>query len=172
MTKRLFAVIMLMTILLSGCGANNNDPHSYTFYFPKEEIEFTADDGVVSAEARKLPSLSGDYKSILNEYLLGPASAGLKNPFPVGSTVLDVSIEGKRAYITLNNKFSILKDYTFTLACACLASTVFSIMDVDDVVIQAQGNFANGSISIAYSRSSFFNNDEAKSLGTATDNKE
>lgn len=172
MTKRLFAIIMLMTILLYGCRANNKDPNSYIFYFPKEEIEFTAEDGVVSAETRKLPNLGGDYKAILNEYLLGPATAGLKNPFPVASAVLDVSIEGKRAYITLNNRFSILKDYSFSLACACIAKTVFSMMDVDDVVIQAQGNFANGSISVAYSRSSFFNDDEAKALGMASQNKE
>ncbi len=170
MKRSVICILLIMAMFLSACS-NGHDPETCSLYYPYKQTGGQYD-RVIGSEMKKIPSEDRDYKKILNEYLQGPFGTDLLNPFPAGAAVTAVDINIKSVTISLNAKFGLLKDIDLSIACACLAKTVFSIMPAQTVVLKAQNTFSDGSIYKAYSIESFLTDDNAKELGMSANTEE
>jgi hypothetical protein len=164
MKGRLICFILLISIFLSACNSGYNAEICY-FHYPNLQSGQDRYESVIGYETKNIPLEGRDYKEILNEYLRGPSGNNLLNPYPVGSVITAVDISNKRVTVSLNSKFSLLKESDFSLSCACLVKTVFSLIPSQTVVLKAQNTFSDGSIYKAYSSESFLTDDNAKELG-------
>ena len=167
MKKTLIVLVLILSVFLSSCSMNESGQDTYTFYYPRSNYIYNSNDGVISQEHRKLHGMADDVASILNEYLKGPSSADLSNPFPTGASVAIVSMDKKFLTASLSSVFSTLTELEMTLACTCIVKTIFALTDVDTVILRADGRFSDGSIYRAFSRKSFLTDDNAKELGIA-----
>lgn len=164
MIKSLLCLLLVTALLLCGCGMNY-DNTSCAFYYPYESINYSQQDGVIGSHTELIPSGRRDYKSILNRYIQGPTTNGFINPFPAGSAVISVTLDGNNATITINSRLAALKEIELSIACACLVNTVFSLIPVQTVILQAESTFSDSSIYKVYSNESFLTGDNAKELG-------
>ena len=138
--KRFFCLFLCLCLFLPGCsGELMKNP--VTFYYPRREYQYGAEDGVISGEQREASGHADDLRYLLSLYLIGPSSDELVSPLPWGTRLLGVSREN--GTVTLE-----LTDTEFTLACACLTMTTLSITGGDEVTI------TSGSRSVTMSRDS------------------
>ena len=163
MIKSLLCLLLATALLLCGCG-KNYDNTSCAFYYPYEQEHYSQQDGVIGSHTESVAN-GRDYKSILNRYLQGPTPNGFINPFPAGSAVISVTLDGNNATITINSRLAALKEIELSIACACLVNTVFSLIPVQTVILQAESTFSDSSIYKVYSNESFLTGDNAKELG-------
>ena len=165
---RKIVYILTISLLLSclmGCSQNNSSIQVPSkFYYCKMSTEFHETDSVITSETREIAGLNNDLTALLNHYLSGPISDDLTTPFLNGSSVENATVERGKATINLCRKFSLLKDYDLSLACICIAKTVFSVTDAETVILKANSTFHDGSIYKAFSRNSFMDNDNASQL--------
>ena len=138
--KRFLCFLLCLCLFLPGCsGELMKNP--VTFYYPRREYQYGAEDGVISSEQREASGHADDLHYLLSLYLIGPSSDELVSPLPWGTRLLGVSQEN--GTVTLE-----LTDTEFTLACACLTMTTLSITGGDEVTI------TSGSRSVTMSRDS------------------
>ena len=163
MIKSLLCLLLATALLLCGCS-KNYDNTSCAFYYPYEQAHYSQQDGVIGSHTESVAN-GRDYKSILNRYLQGPTTNGFVNPFPAGSAVISVTLDGNNATITINSSLAALKEIELSIACACLVNTVFSLIPVQTVILQAESTFSDSSIYKVYSNESFLTGDNAKELG-------
>jgi hypothetical protein len=133
--KQWISLILCLVILLSfsGCETESN----VLFFYPRAEIQYGVADGVVAAEARDLADKKEDLEYLLKLYLEGPVSQELKSPFPFGTGLESVVMEDKHITLVLSETFSTLENLEYTIACACVASTCFSLTDAESVSISS-----------------------------------
>ena len=171
MRKSLLCLLLTTALLLSSCGKNYDDT-SCAFYYPYEQTHYSQQDGVIGSHTESIPNGRSDYKSTLNRYLQGITPNGFINPFPAGSAVINVTLDGNKAIITINSRLAALKDIELSIACACLVNTVFSLIPVQTVILQAESTFSDSSIYKVYSKESFLTGDNAKELGISKDTED
>lgn len=129
-------LFLLVALMLMGCQVNQPKPaDSYCFYYPRTQVLYGSDQGVIAAEERDTSTMERDMASILTNYLQGPESEGLYSPFPEGTWLTRVEQKGNALYIGLTQPFFELKDMKMTLACTALSQTCFSLSSVQFLVI-------------------------------------
>ncbi len=57
-----------------------------TFYYPRREYQYGAEDGVISSEQREASGHADDLHYLLSLYLIGPSSDELVSPPAMGNT--------------------------------------------------------------------------------------
>lgn len=145
--KRFFCLFLCLCLVLPGCSSElMKDP--VTFYYPRREYQYGAEDGVISSEQREASGHADDLRYLLSLYLIGPSSEELVSPLPRGTRLLGVSREDGTITLELTDTSLTATDTEFTLACACLTMTTLSIVSGDEVTI------TSGARSVTMSRGS------------------
>jgi len=128
--KRFFAVLILFSILLPGCGVKEQA----LFYYCNTEFLHDTQDSVIVSEKRDISAHSGDLPFLISLYLMGPLEKEYVSPFPAGVKLIDTQISADSLTITLD-EINNLSDYEYTLACACMALTCMELSAVKMVTV-------------------------------------
>ena len=138
--KKLLILVLFCSLVFSfiGCGSEDTTEDTpYLYYYLRADILYGAEDGVISPEACGWENTDAD--TMLRLYLLGPNSEHLVSPYPAGTTLLSVKKSDNSLLVYLSSDFTKLADLEYTLACACLAKTCFSLYDITEVTIRVEG---------------------------------
>lgn len=157
MIKRFSILVIVFSLLLSvsGCGSEEKKASdAVQFYYIRSDFEYHSEENVIVAEQRELSGSKDDLSYMLTLYILGPTKEHLISPFPSHAKIIDVKEEDGNISITLSAMDTILSDSKFSLACGCLAMTVFGIKDCHTVSI------FSGERSIILTKDSFTLNDQ------------
>ena len=137
--KRILSIALVVFCLasLTGCG---RPPHpaddQIVFYYPRVNINYGREDSVISSELRDVQSRADDVSYVIRLYLNGPVSDELYSPFYSDTTLFGAERVEDTLYITLGGKqINQKSQLQFTVACACLAKTCFSLTDVSEIHI-------------------------------------
>lgn len=140
--KRYLIILLSVSLLFSfaGCVAGNKE--STDFYYLRSAVEFSKEDGLLSAETRNKGTYTAE--ELLTVYLKGPNSDKLISPFPSGCRLVRCIQDSTTITIVLSNELSTLVGYDLTLACACLTLTARSIYPEYTVKIRAESALLDG----------------------------
>lgn len=156
MKQLTYVVTILFIVSLYGCTPKNSYTRSVAnFYYKTQPVEYLSENGVISVEERTITTSPTDYFALLEQYLNGARSSTCISPFPAGTTVKDFSINGSVAAIQLSPHLTILTDSELTIACICLAKTIFDMAEVHTVQISAQNSLINNEPYLAIERNDF-----------------
>lgn len=148
--KRVLALFccLLMLITAAACtysGKESKPPeNSYELYF--REVDLTAASGgdALRAETVVLNGVSEadtqELATILIEKLLaGPADHTLRSPFPAGSTLLSLEVDGGRAKVDMSPSYQTLSGIALTLADYAITLTLTQLPEISVVSITVYG---------------------------------
>lgn len=146
--KRLLCVILLLTLVLSGCSLGlEQTKEPVIFYYMRQHTGEDAYDaffseGVIGQEIREASGHRSDLQYLLALYMQGPNDPDLQFPFPVGSKVMETRIEDGKLIIVMNAISSRFDELDVTVSCACIAKTCMELVDVEEVTVMscAPGN--------------------------------
>lgn len=138
--KKLVIVLLLLS-LLSGCAMRNAAEEGTPFYYPRSEVAFGTNDGVIGTENRDLSTLD-NMSDMLALYFQGPLSQELSSPFPKGLRVLETRQENSTFTLTLSDEILELSGIELTVACVSIARTCNALSGAEDLILQS----ADGSL--------------------------
>lgn len=147
--KKLIAIVISLLLLpgICGCQKQEQQPEGIAFYYCVTELSFGIQDKAIEAEYRQ--GITKDHwANVLDLYLRGPETAGLRSPFPAGLKTVATSMEQNTAYITVTEELASLSGLELTLACASLAMTCLELTGAETIVISADGALLDGQKSI------------------------
>lgn len=165
MKNKLIAAVLAAALLLTGCGSSTPEKGKYEFYYLQENYLHSADRSVLAIERR---TVEGDLKTIVSEYLQGPKNEGNVSPFPEGTQLQSLMLEGGCLKLDLGNDFSSLTGMELTIACSALANTCFSLCQAQEIQIFAGDNLLDGRSSITMTPSSMLLTDDSADDKEAT----
>ena len=150
--KRIISLFLILCLLvpLAGCGRNASQ-FPVTFYYRRTETAYGTADGIIAPELRDIRS-EGHLASVLSVYLDGPISKDLESPFPRDTESLYWSLQQNTLRITMNEAFADMGGVELTIACACLAKTIFGISEVEQIQIQAENTTLGAEPFLTFSR--------------------
>lgn len=148
--------IVLMIFILIGCNSNHTSNRTVVnFYYRTEPVQHVSDSGIITVEARSTKASADDYQLLLEQYLNGAQTSGCVSPFPAGTSLKSFSVNDSGASVTLSPHLTLLSNADLSVACICLARTVFDMTGVQSVQISAQNNLLNGEQYITITDSNF-----------------
>ncbi|MFR2867944.1 MAG: hypothetical protein ACLTCK_08360, partial [Oscillospiraceae bacterium] len=113
--KRFFCLFLCLCLFLPGCsGELMKNP--VTFYYPRREYQYGAEDGVISSEQREASGHADDLHYLLSLYLIGPSSDELVSPLPWGTRLLGVNRQDGTITRELTDASFTMPDPEVTLA--------------------------------------------------------
>ena len=141
--KRTICLLLFLSLLLClpACAHHVDAPKEpVQFYYPRytDQFQYSAPDGVITHELREAAGYSDRYSYLLNLYLRGPVSQGLRDPYPVGTSVISLETVADSAELILTDSFAQLSGMELTVACACLTLTVHSLTGTETLTITTQ----------------------------------
>ena len=152
--KKLFCLMLIISLLLCGCATEEPIENPVLFYYRVENVGYFSTEGVIDSERREAGIRGDDYEYLLNQYLLGPEGQGFAATFPKGTAVMSLKEEDQRLDIQLSANFAQLTGLDLSLACACLTLTACRLTGAKTVRIRADNAMLDGSetITMEYSR--------------------
>ena len=166
--KRLTAILLLVIIVLnlSACKAEHEPicPVSYHYLrapLSDGEILHGSADSVIAPEIREGDGYQNDVSHLIEIYLLGPLDRNYRSPFPVGTALKSITVDGAHASVVLSRHFANHNGIDLSLACACLTITVMELTGVESVTISVDGFQLDGKTSITMDRSNMILTDSA-----------
>lgn len=151
--KKMCSLLMalMLLFLLIGCSQTETAVEgSVKFYYRAAEVTFGTENGVITSEIRDINT--DDMESVLHAYLKGPKNEKLISPFPENLTVESFDSGPARTSITLSAHIADLKDGELTIACACIAKTVFELTGTRSVEIKSDSGLIGGMQSVILMR--------------------
>ncbi len=138
--KRCFSAIVCLLLLMSGCSTPPSEAieNPVRFYYLKNTISYDDADGVIAVEIRDSEELPEDLASLTALYLAGPSDNQLVSPFPEGITLKSFSLEENKVFVTLSNNFTVLDNFSLTVACACITKTLLELTPGTTVEIRVE----------------------------------
>ena len=136
--KRCLSFLLIFTLLFSlgGCGVETKSHAS--FYYPRTEFQFGAEDGVIHSETRDIVGHEEDLFYLIALYLAGPLEENLYSPFHASTLLISVEHNGDEVIIHLTDSGIYMLDSEFSLACACLSLTCMEISDAASVTVKTR----------------------------------
>lgn len=135
--KRYISIFLVFSLFLSGCsvfGERIKEP--VTFYYIR--TDYQEDMGtVIASEEREAAGHRQDLSYLLKLYMMGPSEDELKSPLPRGSKILAAEQTGAEIAIQLSDLSKAMSDMEFSLACACLSMTCFSLTEAEKVTVSS-----------------------------------
>lgn len=153
MIKKIISYILTILFLLSLVGCQDQSKGAvYSFYYPRSDFGYNTLDGmfynsIVGQETRE-ETLHQTVAGIISNYLAGPTTQNLKNPFPAKLSLESVLIDNKTLYITVSDQLSELTGIHLMIACACLAKTGMELTNTTSVQISCRTALLDGKKSI------------------------
>lgn len=139
MKRSVFTLLLCVLLIFSGCQVVRKPNKELCFYYLQSSIVYGSTDGVIAAENKHAPN-EPDLENLIVQYLEGPGEPSLRSPFPANTRLVSVHLRGDTLEIQLSVDFSILTGMDRTLACACLAKTVFPLTTAEQVLILTEGS--------------------------------
>ena len=169
--RRYFAIILITLTMFSLCACKQdntefNEPVTF-FYCCDVTNESVSDDtfhNVFVAEIREGSGYKDDLPSLLTLYLQGPHSEELVSPFPTGLRVVSAYADSERVLIVFSDAIDSLTGLDLTIACSCLALTVFDSNECDYIEIAAETKPLDEQESIVITRDSLVLADDTYSF--------
>lgn len=152
--KKCVSIILIVVLLcLIGCSNTSKSIEKPAgFYYCTSPDSYKTLRKAITSEVRDAAVYGDDLQNLLNEYLKGPESDSLVNPFPDNCTVESFQQNDANARIVLSSSFSSLTGLELTLACACLSMTVFELSDYQSITFSVQNALLDGSKEITLYR--------------------
>ena len=138
--KRLFLILLCLSLLLSACGAQTA-PSQDVFYYPKAESDRLP--GVFGTEPRLFPE-DASLSELLDLYCAGPESAELENLLPPGTAIRSWDLRDGILRLDFNAGLSQLSGIELTVTAACIARTFLERFGAQTLVLTAEGSLLNG----------------------------
>lgn len=133
--KRLVCLILLFSILLSGCHVlQDRIKEPVTFYYVRQNYQENMGE-VIASEVREASGHRYDLPYLLALYSMGPSDKKLRTLLPRNVTILPVEHSEDGLVLSLLDEIHALADADFTLASACLAMTCMELIDVEQVTV-------------------------------------
>ena len=157
--KRMTSILLILALLpaLVGCSPKAEPPQSpVTFYYPADDTIYDGKTAVIHQEIRDAAGYEEDIEGLLNLYLKGPASESLRSPFPRQVKVTRYSTNSNTINLVLSSEFAQLSGIDLTLACACLANTLFELTQLERVQFFATDSQLDGQDSITLDRNDIY----------------
>ncbi len=136
MRRRVIALITAFCLVLSGCAVAARSDASgepLTFYYLMRDAEQLRGEEAVASETRIASVLS--LWDLIDLYLKGPEDETLRSPFPAGTAVRDIQYPDGVLTLHMSGAFFTLTGVELSLACCCLADTVFAYTGREAVVL-------------------------------------
>lgn len=133
--KRIACLILLFSMLLSGCnsfGERIKEP--VTFYYVSEDYQRDMN-AVISSEMREASGHRGDLPYLLALYTMGPSTEGLRSPFEKNAKIIPTEHTESGIVLSVSDISHTVTDAEFTLASACLAMTCMDLTNATQVTI-------------------------------------
>jgi len=138
--KRKLCIILVITLLLSGCAKNPANKHkSPVFYYPEAEIQYHTPQGILIEYQIPDNIKNSDLHDMLCVYLNGPADNQYSNPFPAGTKLQSISIADNNAILTLSKEYAELGQFPMIIASSCLTKTVCNLTKTNMITILVEG---------------------------------
>ena len=147
--KRLFLILLCLSLLLSACGAQTA-PSQDVFYYPKAESDRLP--GVFGTEPRLFPE-DASISELLDLYCAGPESAELESLLPPGTAIRSWDLRDGILRLDFNAGLSQLSGIELTVTAACMARTFLERFGAQTLVLTAEGSLLNGETSMRMSLS-------------------
>lgn len=151
--KKCVLLILLLSLLLGiwGCGQQSEEIQKPVHFYYLADLSVEEDfDHVIVKEIAESAGLTEE--GLLNRYLAGPTAEEAVNPFPSGLSVIYLRKQESKIVLILSQELLELSGLDLTLACACLASTVFELYSCQSLEIIVNGQLIEGKASIIISR--------------------
>lgn len=131
----LILVCCFLILTLAGCTQTETEDHgNVIFYYRSATDSYQPDSSIITPDRRTVENTT-QIQSVLELYFDGPEDSGLISPFPKQTTLLDIVIQDNSVTLTLSNSFTGITGFDRTVACVCIAKTVFSLTGCDQVTI-------------------------------------
>ena len=156
--KRWTILLLILVFLVTAAGCAQKAPDTatpVTFYYPADKTVYDGLTSMLHPEIREGAGYEDDIAGLMNLYLKGPRLEELRSPFPRQITVHKYSSTSNTATLELSSEFAQLSGIDLTVACACIANTLFDLTQVDRVQIFANDAQLDGQTSITLERDDF-----------------
>ena len=154
------AIILLLciTLLLTSCTTKEEFEYPVTFHYLRstqanDTLSHGAADSVIAPELREGAEYRNDLELMLDIYLHGPLDKAYVSPYPVGTTLRQLTLEGTAASVVLSDHFASLTGMDLSLACACMTMTVMELTDAESVTISTESGLPDGMEAVTMTRS-------------------
>ena len=163
--KRILAILLCLAAAagLCACAAKPQEaPVSpVNFYYRRAELSYEGSDGVILSEQREGSGHESDLNWLLAQYFSGPASEELTLPFRRGLRPVAWTQENGVFSLTVSQELGELSAIDLTVACACIAQTLFALTDCQAVTLRAEGVQLEGSDALSISREQLLLQDDS-----------
>lgn len=171
--KRWISLLLVIVVLLTlaGCAQTTPAPERpVNFYYPANETIYDGKTPVIQAETREGSGYEEDIAGLLTVYLRGPVSEELRSPFPRWVKVTHFAASANIATLELSSEFSLLSGIDLTIACACIANTLFDLTDVHRVQIYAADSQLDSQTAIVLDRDDIYFADTQDVIDSVSEN--
>lgn len=132
--KRITAVLLLLSLLFSGCAEHMKEP--VTFYYVRSNYQEDMTE-IITSEKREASGHRDDLSYLMALYFMGPTEEGLRSPVPRGTTLYKTELVENTVILNISDTEKTMTDSEFTLACACLTLTCLELTDAQSVTINS-----------------------------------
>lgn len=171
--KRVISITLVILCLFSLCGCKQSTAPAddqIIFYYPRLKLNYGYEDAVISSELRDVENRANDIGYVIRLYLNGPVSDELYSPFYSDTTLFGAERVDDTLYITLGGKeINQKSQLQFTIACACLAKTCFSLTDVSEIQINTLIRENSGLSAIVFNKDNLILWDDAYLTADSTE---
>lgn len=130
--KQRISSLLLLALLLGGCGHYTQMREPVTFYYVRQD--YSSDmRSVLDSEQWEVTGHKDDLNYLLSLYFMGPSREDLTSPLPPETKLISLEQSDSRMILTLTELS--MSDADYTLACACLAQTFLGITDAQQITI-------------------------------------
>ena len=148
--KRTVSVLIIIALLLTGggCRRKHDDfEQPVSLYYTL----LNSEDSVFAAETREAKPYENDMLALTNCYFAGPVNESYVNVFPSGLCAISLVIEGDRVILTVSDELSTLSGLELSVACTCIAMTLFEITGTEMIEIVAENELLDSKKSVIIS---------------------
>ena len=138
---RRLLLLLLPLVLLCACTTAPAEQADapFSFYYRCAEIAYGSEDGVIRAEAAPLEA-DADLRTVVLQYLKGPASPELRTPLPADWALESIGLTEGTAELVFSRMPC--RSLDRTILNACLARTLLQLPGVQRVSILRSGDGA------------------------------
>ena len=139
--NRPLLLLLLPLVLLCACTTAPAEQADapFSFYYRCAEVAFGGEDGVIRAEAAPLEA-DADLRTVVLQYLKGPASPELRTPLPADWALESIGLTEGTAELVFSG--IPCRSLDRTILNACLARTLLQLPGVQRVSILRSGDGA------------------------------
>ena len=146
--KRLILLLLCLVLAVAlGCrtvGDSSVGSDAYDLYFREADLEAVSGGDALRAEKVVLPAeVQGDVtktaEALVKRLLAGPVDETLRSPFPVGTIMMSLEVDGGRALVDMSSSYGNLSGVALTLADYAITLTLTQLPEISVVNVTVRG---------------------------------